>query len=215
MDPIKKAFITLALKHGALKFGSFVLKSGRTSPWFFNAGLFYQAEALKEIGNLYATALINSRLSFDTLFGPAYKGITLASSTAIALTDFDINVGITFNRKEVKDHGEGGILSGAPLAGHQVIIIDDVITAGTAFREARDLVEAAGATISGVVIALDRAERGSNTKNARREIEDSGIPVIALADVFDIIEYCKTEPNIEQYNITPAQIAALYDHTRT
>lgn len=187
---MKEEFIRLALNCNVLKFGEFTLKSGRISPYFFNAGLFYQGEALRKIGQFYAKLLIKENIDFQHLFGPAYKGLPLATSTALALAESGINTTVTFNRKEVKSHGEGGALIGAPLHGNTVII-DDVITAGTAFREAQQLIQAQGAQVSAVVIALDRCERGEGFHSTLTEIQNQGIRVLSIITLFDLIDYLK------------------------
>ena len=186
----KKQFIENSLSSGALKFGEFTLKSGRVSPHFFNAGEFYTGKALAELGRCYAAAIVDSGIQFDVLFGPAYKGITLASATAVALSDqYGIDVPYCFNRKEAKSHGEGGTLVGAPLRG-KVLIIDDVITAGTAIREVMAIVEDAGAQAAGVVIGLDRKERGKGSESAIQEVERQfDMSVVSIIDIDDILTY--------------------------
>lgn len=188
MNDTKSAFIKLALDCQVLRFGEFTLKSGRTSPYFFNAGLFYSGNALKQLGAYYAKTLLDNHVQFDQLFGPAYKGLPLATTTAVALAGFGKNVTVTFNRKEAKDHGEGGQLIGAPLTG-QTIIVDDVITAGTAFRESKNIIENNGGKLAGVIIALDRCERGESDKSTLQEIQDQQIPVYSIINLFDLIEY--------------------------
>lgn len=188
MNNIKQAFIQLAINCNVLSFGDFKLKSGRQSPYFFNAGLFYQGEALRQLGQFYAQLLLDDGIEFDHLFGPAYKGFSLATATAIALAEKGKNITVTFNRKEVKDHGEGGQLIGAPLSG-KTIIIDDVITAGTAFREAQGFIEKAGGDLVGIAIALDRGERGQGNQSILSEIQAQGIQVFSIINVFDLIEY--------------------------
>jgi orotate phosphoribosyltransferase len=190
MDTLKNAFITLALECNVLKFGEFTLKSGRLSPYFFNAGLFYQGDALRKIGQFYAQTLINNQVEFQHLFGPAYKGLPLATTTAVALAEMGIDSTVTFNRKEAKTHGEGGQLIGAPLSG-KTVIIDDVITAGTAFREAQQLINEHGGQLSGVIIALDRCERGINNQSTLVEIQQQGIQVFSIITLFDVIEYLR------------------------
>ncbi|MFA5922687.1 MAG: orotate phosphoribosyltransferase [Methylococcaceae bacterium] len=186
----QKDFISYALDCGVLKFGEFLLKSGRTSPYFFNTGLFNTGAQLGKLGHFYAQALIQSGIKPDILYGPAYKGIPLVSATSIAyaqLTTKDIP--FAFNRKEAKDHGEGGSLVGAPLQG-KVIILDDVITAGTSVRESVDIIRNAGATPSGVLIALDRQEKGLNNSSAIQEVQDRfNMPVIAIITLENIIDY--------------------------
>lgn len=190
MEPYKKAFIRLALDSNVLKFGEFTLKSGRSSPYFFNAGLFYQGDALRQVGQFYAETLVKHAVEFQHLFGPAYKGLPLATATAIALADMGLNSTVTFNRKEIKSHGEGGQLIGAPLTG-KTVIIDDVITAGTAFREAQQLIKDNGGQLTTVVIALDRCERGLSQQSTISEIQAQGIQVHSIITLFDLIEYLK------------------------
>jgi len=183
-------FIEFAISAGVLRFGEFTLKSGRVSPYFFNAGLFNTGEHLARLGRSYAQAITDSNTRFDVLFGPAYKGIPLAAATSIALADHhQHNVPWCFNRKEAKDHGEGGNLVGASLSG-RVLVIDDVITAGTAIREAVEIIHAAGATLTGVVIALDRQERGRDRRSAIQEVEESlGINVTSIVTLANVLEY--------------------------
>lgn len=194
MKTYKVEFIDNAISSGALKFGRFELKSGRTSPHFFNAGEFYNGTALAALGRCYAASIVESGIDFDVLFGPAYKGITLAAATAIALSEqHGIDVPYCFNRKEAKAHGEGGTLVGAPLQG-KVLIIDDVITAGTAIREVMSIVEQVGATAAGVVIGLDRKERGTTDKSAIQEVQQQfNVPVASIIDIDDILQYLKTK----------------------
>ncbi|MDG1694278.1 MAG: orotate phosphoribosyltransferase [Porticoccaceae bacterium] len=196
MKTYKVEFIENAIANGALKFGQFELKSGRTSPHFFNAGEFYKGSALAALGKCYATAIVESGIEFDVLFGPAYKGITLAAATSIALSEHHgIDVPYCFNRKEAKAHGEGGALVGAPLEG-KVLIIDDVITAGTAIREVMSILEQAGAVAAGVLIGLDRKERGKTDQSAIQEVEEQfGIPVASIIDIDDILHYLKAKPD--------------------
>ncbi len=186
----RNEFIALALRQRALRFGSFTLKSGRTSPYFFNAGEFSSGGALAALGRCYAAAIAAAGVEYDMLFGPAYKGIPLAVATAVAISnDSGRDVPCAFNRKEAKTHGEGGTLIGAPLAG-RVLIIDDVITAGTAVRGVVDLIAAAGATIAGVVLGLDRAERGSGADSAVTELaRELGVPVFSIARLDDIVRF--------------------------
>lgn len=194
----KTQFIDNALESGALKFGQFRLKSGRVSPHFFNAGEFFQGKALAGLGRCYASAIIESGVEFDVLFGPAYKGITLVAATAVALAEHhNIDVKYCFNRKEAKSHGEGGTLIGAPLEG-RILIIDDVITAGTAIREVMTTVELAGGEAVGVVIGLDRKERGTSSKSAIQEVEKQfSIPVISIIDMDDILTYLKSQSDMK------------------
>jgi orotate phosphoribosyltransferase len=188
MQAYQREFLDLALRRDALRFGEFTLKSGRISPYFFNAGLFNSGAALAALGRAYAAAALNSGIAFDMLFGPAYKGIAIAAAAAIALNDaHGRDVPVAFNRKEAKDHGEGGTLIGAPLHG-KVLIIDDVITAGTAIRQSLDLIRAHGAVPVGVLIALDRQERGGSRLSAAREVEaEFGIPVCAIARLDELL----------------------------
>ncbi len=190
MQQYKKDFIDLAIKYQALGFGEFTLKSGRVSPYFFNAGRFDSGAGLATLGRCYAAAIAASGVEFDVLFGPAYKGIPLGTSTAVALADeHQKDVPFAFNRKEAKDHGEGGTIVGAALTG-KVLIIDDVITAGTAVREVIDIIKAAGAEPAGVVIGLNRQERGKAELSAIQEVEhDFGIPVINIIDLQNIVDY--------------------------
>jgi len=190
MDAYQREFVQLARAGGALEFGSFTLKSGRLSPYFFNAGVIATGASLALLGRCYASAVSASSVSFDMLFGPAYKGIPLAASTAIALADHhQRDLPYAFNRKEAKDHGEGGSIVGAPLAG-RVLVVDDVITAGTAIRESIELIVAAGATPAGVLIGLDRQERGVAALSAVQEIEQTfGLPVLSIVGLGHIIEY--------------------------
>ena len=197
MNNYKTQFIDNALDSGALKFGQFRLKSGRLSPHFFNAGEFYQGKALAALGKCYAAAIVDSGVEFDVLFGPAYKGITLAAATSIALAEHhDLDVPYCFNRKEAKSHGEGGTMVGAPLEG-RVLIIDDVITAGTAIREVMAMVNEAGAKAAGVVIGVDRKERGNGKSSAIQEVEEQfTIPVVSIIDIDDILTYLETKPDM-------------------
>jgi len=189
-------FIEFAIEAGVLRFGDFTLKSGRVSPYFFNAGLFNTGSQLARLGRFYAQAIVDSRIRFDVLFGPAYKGIPLAAAAGIALADHhDRNVPWCFNRKEAKDHGEGGNLVGAGLTG-DVLIIDDVITAGTAIRESVDIIQAAGAAPAGVVIALDRQERGRDARSAIQEVEETlGIRVISIVKLEHLVQYLLDRAN--------------------
>lgn len=197
MNSSKSSFIKLALDSGVLKFGNYLLKSGRRSPYFFNAGLFYQGHALKSLGQFYAQTFVETGIQAQQLFGPAYKGLPLTTTTAIALAELGIEVSVTFNRKEIKDHGEGGVLIGAPLTG-KTVIIDDVITAGTAFREAQSLIAKHGGVLTGVLIALDRCERGNHNLSTLEEIRGQGITVSSIINFFDLLEYLKKVNNIEQ-----------------
>lgn len=192
MDNSKEAFIRLALDCNVLKFGEFTLKSGRLSPYFFNAGLFYQGKALRHLGQFYANALVKRSIDVQHLFGPAYKGLPLATATAIALAEMGIDTTVTFNRKEIKAHGEGGQLIGAPLSGNTVII-DDVISAGTAFREAQQLIRENGGNLTTMVIALDRCEKGLTNRSTLAEIQAQGIQVLSIITLFDLMDYLKLQ----------------------
>ena len=190
----QREFIELCIDRGVLKFGSFRLKSGRESPYFFNAGLFNTGKAIASVGRAYAAAITASTVKFDMVFGPAYKGIPLVTVTAAALaTDHGMDLPFAFNRKEAKDHGEGGSIVGSPLRG-RVLIVDDVITAGTAIRESIDIIAAAGAAPAGVLLALDRQERGGNgASSAVQEVEQQfGIPVIAVITLADLMRHMQS-----------------------
>lgn len=192
MEQYQNDFVDFMLEIGALKFGEFTLKSGRVSPYFFNAGQFNQGSHLSKLGQFYAQAIEASGIKFDVLFGPAYKGIPLVAATAIALNDsFNRSVPYSFNRKEAKDHGEGGNIVGHPLEG-DILIIDDVITAGTAIREAKDIINANGAKTKGVVVALDRQEKGKGELSAIQEVEQNfGIAVVSIINLSHIVDYLK------------------------
>ena len=198
----QEEFIEFALDAGVLKFGEFTLKSGRLSPYFFNAGLFNSGKSLKLVGQFYAKAIVDSGVEFDVLFGPAYKGITLASTVAIALTEFGLDVPFAYNRKEKKDHGEGGQLVGAKIEGKRVLIIDDVITAGTAIREAMGMLKAAGAIAAGVIIALDRQEKvkDTSTTSAIQSVqEEFGIPVNFVVGLDHLLSFAKNNKKVESH----------------
>jgi len=196
MKTYQREFIELALKYKVLQFGEFTLKSGRISPYFFNMGLFNTGNALASLGRYYADTINGAKIDYDVIFGPAYKGIPLVATTAVAFsTEFQKDVSYCFNRKEAKDHGEGGNIIGSPLAGN-VLIIDDVITAGTAIREAMGLIDDAGAKLAGVVIALDRQERGQGDTSAIQEIENKyNVPVSSIITLDDLIEYLNEKGN--------------------
>ncbi|UXH39878.1 orotate phosphoribosyltransferase [Pseudomonas promysalinigenes] len=200
MQPYQRDFIRFAIDRGVLRFGEFTLKSGRTSPYFFNAGLFNTGSALAQLGRCYAAAIVDSKIPFDVLFGPAYKGIPLAAATAVALAEqHQLDVPWCFNRKEAKDHGEGGSLVGAPLAG-DVLIIDDVITAGTAIREVMQIISAQQAKPAGVLIALNREERGNGELSAIQEVErDFGIPVVSIVSLTQVLEFLADDPQLKQH----------------
>jgi len=207
----QREFLDLALAKNALRFGEFTLKSGRISPYFFNAGLFDSGAALDTLGRAYAQAAIDSGIGFDMLFGPAYKGIALAAATAVALAhSHRRDTPVTFNRKETKDHGEGGVLIGAPLQG-RVMIVDDVISAGTAIRESLSLIRAHGATPCGVLIALDRQERGQGQLSAAQEIAaEFGTPVIAIARLHELLALVTERPELAQYGARLQAYRAAY-----
>ena len=198
-------FIQYALECGVLKFGEFQLKSGRISPYFFNTGLFTSGEQLDKLGQFYVQALLASGLDVDMLYGPAYKGIPLVSAAAIAYSRLQADIPFAFNRKEAKDHGEGGVIVGAPLQG-KVLILDDVITAGTSVRESFDIISAAGATVAGVLIALDRQEKGQQELSAVQEVSQQfNIPVVAIISLTDIISYIQLhDPDSEKLSVIHA-----------
>lgn len=198
MKDYQNDFIDFAIQAGVLRFGEFTLKSGRTSPYFFNAGLFNTGEHLAKLGRCYAQAIVDSDINFDVLFGPAYKGIPLAAAASIALAEqHGKNIPWCFNRKEAKDHGEGGNLVGSPLNG-RILVIDDVITAGTAIRESVDIIKSAGAELAGVVIALDRQERGQGERSAIQEVEENlGINVASIVKLEHLLEYLKMHSGYE------------------
>ncbi|MGK0444096.1 MAG: orotate phosphoribosyltransferase [Bermanella sp.] len=201
MQDYQKAFIEFAIEQGVLKFGEFELKSGRISPYFFNAGLFNSGKAMSTLAKSYAAAIVNSGIDMDVLFGPAYKGIPLAATTAMSLSEnFDRETPYAFNRKEKKAHGEGGSLVGAPLEGN-ILIIDDVITAGTAIREVMTLLEEQpNAKPAGVVIALDRQEKGKGELSAIQEVErDYGIPVISIVKLEQVMEFVGQQDAFKQH----------------
>jgi|SRR5215472_3713917 len=208
MQQYQLTLIDLALKREALRFGQFTLKSGRESPYFFNAGLFSDGESLALLGECYAAAIIRSRIAFDMLFGPAYKGIPLAAATAVALAGrHGRNVPWAFNRKEAKDHGEGGRIVGAPLAG-SVLIIDDVITAGTAVQESLAMIRAAGAEPAGVALILDREERGRGTLSAVQELKSQGLECVSIVTLSELIEALE-HPAGGRARISVEQLTAL------
>ncbi|MEE4805074.1 orotate phosphoribosyltransferase [Pseudomonas alliivorans] len=200
MQAYQRDFIRFAIDRGVLRFGEFTLKSGRTSPYFFNAGLFNSGSALAQLGRFYAAAVVESGISFDVLFGPAYKGIPLAAATAVALAEHhDRDLPWCFNRKEAKAHGEGGSLVGAPLTG-DVLIIDDVITAGTAIREVMQIISAQEARAAGVLIALNRQERGNGELSAIQEVErDFGIPVVSIVSLNQVLEFLADDSQLKQH----------------
>lgn len=194
MQPFKQEFLSFAIERKVLLFGEFKTKAGRMSPYFFNAGLFNDGLSLKKLGEYYASAIVESGLAFDGLFGPAYKGIPLAATVAVSLAGQGCNVPYSYNRKEAKDHGEGGTIVGAPLQG-RILIVDDVISAGTSVRESVELIKAAGATPCGVAIALDRMERGLGELSAVQEVSrQHGLPVISIVNLNDLVAYLEERP---------------------
>jgi orotate phosphoribosyltransferase len=210
MNDFRQRFLAFALAREVLRFGEFVTKAGRRSPYFFNAGLFNDGTSLRELGRFYAAALAASDVACDQLFGPAYKGITLAAATAIALAEMGQNMPFSFNRKEAKDHGEGGTLVGAPLQG-RVVIVDDVITAGTSVRESVAAIRAHGAVPAGVLIALDRMERGQGERSAVREVQDAyGIPVVAIATLDDVMTFITGQDDLRRHAPAVAAYRAEY-----
>lgn len=211
MQAYQRDFIRFAIERGVLRFGQFTLKSGRISPYFFNAGLFDSGLALAQLGRFYAEAVIDSGIDFDVLFGPAYKGIPLAATTAVALAEHhQRDVPWCFNRKEAKDHGEGGTLVGAPLAG-RVLIIDDVITAGTAIREVMQIIQAQSAQAAGVLIALNRQERGKGELSAIQEVQrDYGMPVVSIVSLEQVLEYLAEDAELKHYLPAVQEYRAQY-----
>ncbi|WP_335901332.1 orotate phosphoribosyltransferase [Shewanella algae] len=207
MKAYQREFIEFALERQVLRFGEFTLKSGRKSPYFFNAGLFYTGRDLARLGRFYAAALVDAGIDYDLLFGPAYKGIPIATTTAVALAEHhDLDIPYCFNRKEKKDHGEGGNLVGSELKG-KVMLVDDVITAGTAIRESMEIIQANGATLAGVLIALDRQEKGKGELSAIQEVErDFGCQIVAIIKLADLIAYLAEKPGMEQ------ELAAVSDY---
>jgi len=199
MSNFRQDFIRFSLDKQVLRFGEFVTKAGRDSPYFFNAGLFNDGVSTLHLARFYAQSIMASGLEFDMLFGPAYKGIILAATTAMALAEQGRNVPFAYNRKEAKDHGEGGVLVGSPLKG-RVLIIDDVISAGTSVRESVNLIRAAGAEPAGVAIALDRMERGQGELSAVQEVSrDYGLPVVAIATLEDLLGFLKDSPELANH----------------
>ena len=204
----RQQFVAFAIEQGVLRFGEFTTKAGRPSPYFFNAGLFNDGASLRALSRFYADAILASDLAFDMLFGPAYKGIVLAAVVSLALSEQGRNVPFAYNRKEAKDHGEGGTLVGAPLKG-RVLIIDDVISAGTSVRESVEIIRAAGAEPAGVVISLDRQERGNGALSASQEVrQQHGIPVIAVACLDDIVGY------LSHHADETAKLAQIHEYRR-
>ena len=200
MKDYQKEFIEFALQKQVLKFGQFTLKSGRTSPYFFNAGLFNSGRDLARLGRFYAAALMDSGIDYDLLFGPAYKGIPIATTTAVALSnDYDLDIPYCFNRKEAKTHGEGGSLVGSELKG-KIMLVDDVITAGTAIRESMDIIQAHHAQLAGVLIALDRQEKGKAELSAIQEVErDYNAKVISIVQLSDLVSYLEAQPDMQEH----------------
>ena len=218
MNNLRQQFIEFSVATGVLRFGEFVTKAGRTSPYFFNAGLFNEGATLAQLAQFYARTLLDSGVEFDMLFGPAYKGITLASATAVAMAAEGRNVAFSYNRKEAKDHGEGGTIVGAKLQG-RVVIIDDVISAGTSVRESVTMIRAAGATPCAVLIALDRMERSGkddalSAQSAVQEVgREFGVPVISIGNLDDLLEYISgagADPQLGQYKDAVAAYRTRY-----
>jgi len=209
MSDFRQDFLAFALAREVLRFGEFVTKAGRKSPYFFNAGFFSDGDSLRELGRFYAHALVDSGVACDGLFGPAYKGITLAAATAIGLAEIGHNLPYSYN-KEIKDHGEGGVVVGAPLNG-RIVIVDDVITAGTSVRESVELIRAHRAKPAGVLIALDRMERGQGERSAVREVQETfGIPVVAIATLDDVMMFIAGRSDLAQHASAVAAYRAQY-----
>ena len=203
-DQFRQEFIAFAIKKEVLRFGEFKTKAGRLSPYFFNAGLFNDGESLMKLGEFYAESIKNSGIQFDMLFGPAYKGITLVASIAIAFAKNGHNIPYAYNRKEAKDHGEGGVIVGSPLQG-KVLIIDDVISAGTSVRESVTLIKANGAEACGVAIAIDRQEKGQGELSAVQEvINNNQLPVCAIANLNDLLNYLKMQNMVQNLQAVEA-----------
>ncbi|MBC7005456.1 orotate phosphoribosyltransferase [Photobacterium sp. BZF1] len=200
MKAYQRQFIEFALEKGVLKFGEFTLKSGRKSPYFFNAGLFNTGRDLARLGRFYAEALVDAGIEYDVLFGPAYKGIPIATTTAVALADHhDVDTPYCFNRKEAKAHGEGGNLVGSALEG-RIMLVDDVITAGTAIRESMEIIKANGADLAGVLVAIDRQEKGKGELSAIQEVErDFGCAVVSIVSLGDVVSYLEEQDGMEQH----------------
>ena len=210
----RQEFIEFSLAQNVLRFGEFKTKAGRMSPYFFDAGLFNDGAALDRLSQFYAKAILASGIEIDALFGPAYKGIPLVAVSALALARAGRNLPFAYNRKEIKDHGEGGNIIGAPLSG-RVLIIDDVISAGTSVRESVEIIRAAGATPCGVVIALDRMERGTGELSAVQEVgRDYGIPVVAVATLDDLMAYLRERPDFKEYAAAVARYRQQYGVAR-
>ena len=200
MQIYQQQFLELAVRRQVLRFGEFTLKSGRISPYFFNAGLFDDGDSLNQVSEAYAARILDCGVAFDMLFGPAYKGLPLATGAAIALARQGCNVPVAFNRKEAQNHGEGGSLIGAPVRG-RVLIIDDVITAGTAIRESIDIIHAQGADVAGIIIALDRQEKGKDTEfSASQEIQQQfGFPVFSIIGLNELLSFVEDRAELAQY----------------
>ena len=210
MGDFRQAFLAFCVAHDVLRFGDFVTKAGRRTPYFFNAGRFNDGESLRRLGGFYAEALLASDMDCDQLFGPAYKGIPLASATAIALAEKGHNLPWSFNRKEAKDHGEGGNVVGAPLKG-RVVIVDDVITAGTSVRESVELIRREGANPAGVLISLDRMERGTGSLSAVAEVRERfGIPVTAIATLDDVLSFLGSRSDLAMWRDSVNRYRAEY-----
>lgn len=200
VNHIKKHFIELAIEKNVLQWGKFTLKSGRVSPYFFNMGNFYDGHTLKLIGNLYAQTILAHHIPHQHIFGPAYKGIPLATATAIALSELGCQTLVTFNRKEIKDHGEGGHLMGAPIhINDNILMLDDVITAGTAYRESKQIIQSSGGNLTHILIALDRCEKGQANRSALDEVREQGIQIHSLINFFDLLNYLKQNNQLDQY----------------
>jgi len=210
MNDSTRQFIQFAIQKQVLRFGEFMTKAGRLSPYFFNSGLFNDGESLLKLGEFYAAAILQSGVQFDMLFGPAYKGIPLVSTVSIALARQGRNLPYAFNRKEAKDHGEGGLIVGAPLHG-RVLIVDDVISAGTSIRESVDIIRAQGATPCGVAIAIDRQERGQGALSAVQEVQrDYGIPVLSIANLADLTTFLDGAPELLEHKVAVEKYRAQY-----
>lgn len=210
MSDFRQDFLHFALEQNVLKFGQFTTKAGRQSPYFFNAGLFNDGYSMLQLARFYARSIIASEVKFDMLFGPAYKGIILAAATAMMLAEQGINVPYAYNRKEAKDHGEGGILVGAPLQG-KVLIIDDVISAGTSVRESVQIIQQFGASPAGVAIALDRMEKGNSHTSAVQEVQQQyQIPVIPIATLDNLLQMLESENSLAEYHQPVANYRQQY-----
>jgi len=210
VNDFRQEFLAFAMARDVLRFGDFVTKAGRRTPYFFNAGLFDDGDSLRRLGRYYAESMLAAGLACDQLFGPAYKGITLAAATAIALAEKGHNLPFSFNRKEAKDHGEGGTVVGAALKG-RVVIVDDVITAGTSVHESVELIRQGGGRPAGVLIALDRMERGQGTQSAVQEVRDAyGIPVVAIATLDDLMRFIAGQPGLTSHGAAVAAYRAQY-----